>query len=60
MSYLNWSSGKTVINYPEMNLKNVKIALVRVYILCEGLAKSWTVMYWHHPAKKLSVRSYNQ
>lgn len=44
MSYLNWSGGKTVINYPEMNLKNVKIAFVRVHILWEGLAKSWTVM----------------
>lgn len=24
MSYLNWSGGKTVINYPEMNLKDVE------------------------------------
>lgn len=33
MGYLNWSGGKTVINYLEMNLKNVKIVFMRVYIL---------------------------
>ena len=33
MSYLNWSGVKKVINYPEMNLKNVKIAFMSVHIL---------------------------
>lgn len=63
MSYLTWSGGKTVINYPEMNLKNVKTAFMRIHILREGLAESWTMITGTiQPKKKgkMSVILHNQ